>query len=74
MMDIDALMGPSYRAQVPLSGATSGTGQTLSYSATGLPAGLTINSSTGLISGTPTSQRPPLITGAPAIPSAPPCG
>jgi O-glycosyl hydrolase len=32
----------------------SAAGQTLSYSATGLPAGLSISSSTGLISGTPT--------------------
>jgi len=31
----------------------SATGQTLTYSATGLPAGLSINSSSGLISGTP---------------------
>ncbi|MCO5998008.1 putative Ig domain-containing protein [Actinoallomurus rhizosphaericola] len=33
----------------------SASGQTLTYSATGLPAGLSINSSTGLISGTPTA-------------------
>ncbi|HSZ28855.1 MAG TPA: Ig domain-containing protein, partial [Pseudonocardiaceae bacterium] len=33
----------------------SGSGQTLTYSATGLPAGLSINTSTGLISGTPTT-------------------
>jgi hypothetical protein len=33
----------------------SAAGQTLSYSATGLPAGLSINSSTGLITGTPTT-------------------
>jgi len=33
----------------------SASGQTLAYSATGLPAGLSINSSTGLISGTPTA-------------------
>ncbi|MFK0177295.1 M4 family metallopeptidase [Streptomyces xanthochromogenes] len=30
-------------------------GETLTYSATGLPAGLSINSSTGLVSGTPTT-------------------
>ena len=35
--------------------ATPRTGQTLSYSATGLPAGLSIASGTGLISGTPTT-------------------
>jgi cellulase/cellobiase CelA1 len=33
----------------------SASGQTLTYSATGLPAGLSISSSTGLISGTPTA-------------------
>jgi hypothetical protein len=33
----------------------SAAGQTLTYSATGLPAGLSISSSTGLISGTPTT-------------------
>ncbi|MCP2338920.1 putative Ig domain-containing protein [Actinomadura rupiterrae] len=33
----------------------SAPGQTLTYSATGLPAGLSINSGTGLISGTPTT-------------------
>jgi hypothetical protein len=33
----------------------SASGQTLTYSATGLPAGLSINSSSGLISGTPTA-------------------
>ena len=31
------------------------TGQTLTYSATGLPAGLSVNAATGLISGTPTT-------------------
>ncbi len=33
----------------------SASGQTLTYSATGLPAGLSINTATGLISGTPTT-------------------
>lgn len=33
----------------------SATGQTLTYTATGLPAGLSINSTTGLITGTPTT-------------------
>jgi serine protease len=35
--------------------ASSSAGKTLSYSASGLPAGVSINSSTGLISGTPTA-------------------
>lgn len=35
----------------------SAAGQTLSYTATGLPAGLTINAATGLISGTPTTVQ-----------------
>jgi Putative Ig domain len=35
----------------------SASGQTLTYTATGLPAGLSINSSTGLISGTPTTAN-----------------
>ena len=42
-------------ASVQVHATDSGSGQTLSYSATGLPAGLSINSSTGLISGTPTA-------------------
>ncbi len=38
-----------------IKASDSASGQTLTYSATGLPAGLSINSSTGLISGTPTA-------------------
>jgi len=36
-----------------VSASDSASGQTLTYSATGLPAGMSINASTGLISGTP---------------------
>ncbi|MFC4108170.1 putative Ig domain-containing protein [Micromonospora zhanjiangensis] len=37
--------------------SSSGSGQTLTYSATGLPAGLSINAGSGLISGTPTTVQ-----------------
>ena len=42
-------------ASVQIAATDSASGQTLAYSATGLPAGLSINSATGLISGTPTT-------------------
>ena len=42
-------------ASLQITATDSASGQTLTYSATGLPTGLTINSSTGLISGTPTA-------------------
>src|SRR4029077_14548948 len=42
-------------ARLQIHATNSATGQTLTYSATGLPAGLSINSSSGLISGTPTT-------------------
>ena len=42
-------------ASLQLHASDSASGQTLSYSAAGLPAGLTLNASTGLISGTPTT-------------------
>jgi serine protease len=38
-----------------ITASDSASGQTLTYSATGLPAGLSINSSSGLISGTPST-------------------
>jgi subtilase family serine protease len=44
-------------ASLQIHATDSASGQTLTYSATGLPAGLSINSSTGLISGTPTTAN-----------------
>jgi hypothetical protein len=49
-------------ASLQVQASDSASGQTLTYSATGLPAGLSINSSTGLISGTPTSAGTSSVT------------
>jgi len=49
-------------ASVPVKASDSASGQTLSYSAAGLPAGLSINPSTGLISGTPTTAGTSTVT------------
>jgi len=49
-------------ASLQVHASDSASGQTLSYSATGLPAGLSINSSTGLISGTPTTAATSNVT------------
>ena len=49
-------------ASVQVSASDSASGQTLTYSATGLPAGLSINSSSGLISGTPTAAGTSTVT------------
>ena len=42
-------------ASLQIAATDSASGQTLTYSASGLPAGLSINASSGLISGTPTT-------------------
>jgi Putative Ig domain len=49
-------------ASLQIKASDSASGQTLTYSATGLPAGLLINSSTGLISGTPTTTGSSSVT------------
>ena len=47
-------MGDNVSLTLPIQATDSGSGQTLAYSATGLPAGVTINPTTGVISGTDT--------------------
>lgn len=49
-------------ASLQITATDSSPGQTLTYTATGLPAGLSINSATGLISGTPTTAGTSSVT------------
>src|SRR6266700_6203140 len=49
-------------ASLQVHASDSASGQTLSYSASGLPAGLSVNSSTGLISGTPSAAGTSTVT------------
>ena len=49
-------------ASLQIHATDSANGQTFTYSATGLPAGMTVNPSTGLISGTPTTAGTSTVT------------
>jgi len=49
-------------ASLQIKATDSASGQTLSYTATGLPAGLSINPATGLISGTPATAGTSTVT------------
>ena len=49
-------------ASLQIQATDSASGQTLTYSATGLPAGLSISSTTGLITGTPTTAGTSSVT------------
>ena len=49
-------------ASLQIAATDSASGQTLTYKATGLPAGLSISSATGLISGTPTTAATSTVT------------
>ncbi|MEY9968026.1 hypothetical protein ABIA33_006106 [Streptacidiphilus sp. MAP12-16] len=53
-------VGSAVNLQIHASDSASG--QTLSYSANGLPGGLTLNSATGLITGTPTAAGTSSVT------------
>jgi hypothetical protein len=49
-------------ASLPVHASDSASGQTLTYTAGGLPAGLSINAGTGLVTGTPTAAGTSTVT------------
>ena len=55
LVSATGVVGRVFSYTLPSATFTGPTGQTLTYAATGLPAGLSINAATGAISGTPTT-------------------
>ena len=49
-------------ASLQIAASDSASGQALTYTATGLPAGLSVNSTSGLITGTPTTAGTSTVT------------
>ncbi len=55
LVSATVVVGRGFSYTLPAGAFTGPTGQTLTYAATGLPAGMSINAATGVISGTPTT-------------------